>query len=106
MSDGETSIYMRKWIGFTCKRASDDKTTIALGPLENNNKKKNAKWRFFYFARHARKLSYYGDVIYSFFGYPPQNTIVVFQMRDSVPSARYPPFLMYCVMENLAHPYL
>ena len=35
----------RKWIGFTCKRASENKTT-ALGPLEKK-KKKNAKWLFF-----------------------------------------------------------
>ena len=26
-----------------------------------------------------------------------QNTMVVFKMHDSVPSARYSPFVMYCV---------
>ena len=29
-------------------------------------KKKNAKWRFFYFARCMRKLRYYSDIIHSF----------------------------------------
>ena len=39
-------------------------TTIALGPLENKKKKKNAKWRFF--TSRARKLRYYGDAKHSF----------------------------------------
>ena len=30
-------------------------------------------------------------------GNQPQNTMLVFKMRDSVPSARYSPFVMYCV---------
>ena len=28
---------------------------------------------------------------------PQLNTMVVFKMRDSIPSARYSPFVMYCV---------
>ena len=40
----------------------------------------------FYVERCAPKLRYYGDVI-----------MVVFKMRDSIPSARYSPFVMYCV---------
>ena len=31
------------------------------------NRNKKPKWRFFYFARCARKLRYYGDVIHSFY---------------------------------------
>ena len=49
----------------------------------------------FYFARHARKLHYYGDIMAMLYthsiGNPPQNMMVVFKMRDSVPSARYSP---------------
>ena len=33
---------------------------------EERKKKKNAKLRFFYFARCVRKFRYYGDVIHSF----------------------------------------
>ena len=29
--------------------------------------------------------------------YQPQNTMVMFKMRDSVPSARYSSVVMYCV---------
>ena len=32
---------------------------------KNKNKNKKPKWRFFNFARRARKRRYYGDVIYS-----------------------------------------
>ena len=34
---------------------------------KNKNKNKKPKWRFFNFARHARKLRYYGDVIHSYY---------------------------------------
>ena len=46
----------------------------------------------FYFARHVRKLRYYGHVIYTHsIGNPLQNKMVVFKMRDSVPSEKYSP---------------
>ena len=51
-------------------------------------KKKNAKSRFFYFARCVRKLALYMLYTYSI-GNQPWNTMVVFKMRDIVPSARY-----------------
>ena len=56
--------------------------------------KKNAKSRFFYFAGCVRKLRYYSD---DSIGNQPQNRMEVFKMRDSVPSARYSAFVMYCV---------
>ena len=45
----------------------------------------------FYFARRAPKLRYYGDVIHSFYWKSAIEHMVVFKMRDSVPSARYSP---------------
>ena len=45
----------------------------------------------FYFARRARKLRYYAMLYTHSIGNPRQNTMVVFIMRDSVPSARYSP---------------
>ena len=47
----------------------------------------------FYFARRARKLRYYGDVdvIHSFDWKSAVEQMMVFKMRDSVPSARYSP---------------
>ena len=43
----------------------------------------------FYFARRARILRYYGDVIHSFVCKSAVEHDVVFKMRESVPSARY-----------------
>ena len=43
----------------------------------------------FYFARRARKLRYYGDVVHSFYSKSAVEHDGVFKMRDSVPSARY-----------------
>ena len=43
----------------------------------------------FYFARRARKLRYYGDVVHSFVCKSAAEHDVVFKMRESVPSARY-----------------
>ena len=48
-----------------------------------------ANHEFFYFKWHARKLHNYGDVIHSFDWKLAYNTMVVFKMRDSVPSTRY-----------------
>ena len=45
----------------------------------------------FYFAQRAPKLRYYGDVIHLFYWKSAVNTMVVFKMRDSVPSPRYSP---------------
>ena len=62
-----------------------------LGPLENNKKKKNAKWRFFT-SRGAHINCAIIAMLYTHSdGNPLHNTTVVFKMRDSVPSARYPP---------------
>ena len=44
-----------------------------------------------YFARRARKLRYYGDVIHSFYRKSAVEHDGGFKMRDSVPSARYSP---------------
>ena len=55
---------------------------------EERRRKKNAKSRFFYFARCICKIALsmlYTDSI----GNQPWNTMVVFKMRDSVPSVRY-----------------
>ena len=45
----------------------------------------------FYFARCTRKLCYYGEVIHSFEWKSAVDTMVVFKMRDSVPSVNIPP---------------
>ena len=45
----------------------------------------------FYFARRTPKLRYYGDVIHSFYWKSAVKHMVVFKMRDSVPSPRYSP---------------
>ena len=100
------------------RRTKRRKDTIAVGPQENkkknkqkkknhkkkkkknkqkNKKNKKPKWRFFYFAQRAPKLRYYGDGIHSFYWKSAIEHMVVFKMRDSVPSARYSPYAMYCV---------
>ena len=66
-----------------------------LGQLENNNKKKkkkkNAKWRFFT-SRSAHVNCTIMVLLYThYIGNLPQNPVVVFKMRDSVPSTRYSP---------------
>ena len=52
----------RKWSGFTCKRASED-TTLALGLLK---KEEECQIAIFTFARRARKIALYSDLIHSF----------------------------------------
>ena len=51
----------------------------------------------FYFALCLRKLRYYRDDIHSFDWKSALERMVVFKMGDSVPSARYSRFVMYCV---------
>ena len=45
----------------------------------------------FYFARRARKLRYYGDVIHSFYWKSAVQHDSGVKMRDTVPNARYYP---------------
>ena len=45
----------------------------------------------FNFAPRARKLRYYGDVIHSCYRKSAVEQMVVFKMRESVPTARYSP---------------
>ena len=52
-------------------------------------RKKNAKSRFFYFPRCVHKLALYRDVIHLFDWKSAVEHVVVFKMRDSVPSSRY-----------------
>ena len=62
-------------------------------------KTKNAKWRFFP-SRCAHVNCAIMVLLYThFIGNPPQNTMVVFEMRDSVPSARYSPICKITVIQ-------
>ena len=71
---GHTALRTRKWSGFICKRAPED-TYCA-----------RSKSRFFLFARCVHKI----PMLYTrSIGNQPWNTMVVFKMRDSVPSASY-----------------
>ena len=57
---------------------------------ERRRKKKNAKSQFFYFARCAYVNLRYIAILYTYsIGNQPWNTMMVFKMRDSVPSASY-----------------
>ena len=58
-----TALRAIKWIGFICKRASED---IALGLLKKEEKEE-CQIAIFYFARCVRKLALYSDVIHSFY---------------------------------------
>ena len=53
-------------------------------------RKKNAKSRFFFTSRGAYVNLHYIAILYTHsIGNQPSNTMVVFKMHDSVPSARY-----------------
>ena len=56
----------------------------------------------FYFARCLRKLCYYSDVIHSF---DWKSAMVVFKMRDSVPTARYSSVRNVLRLWSIPHPY-
>ena len=69
------------------------------------------KLRFFNSHGAYVKLRYIIGMVYTHsIGNQPQNTLVVFKMRNSVPSARYSSVCNvlseFESMENLAHPYL
>ena len=74
--------------------------TIALGLLKNRKKKEECQIVIFYFARSVGKFYYYSDVIHSFDWKSAVQHMVVFKMRDSVPSVRYSIFVMYCVYKE------
>ena len=94
---GRISYGLSPRIGYWRDRLSRDRyDTIALGLLkkeeeeeeeeEEENKECQIAIYFFYFARCLRKIALYSA---HSIGNQPYNTMVVFKMRDSLPSARY-----------------
>ena len=58
--------------------------------IRRRRRKKNAKSRFFFTSRGAYVNLRYIAILYTYsIGNQPWNTMVVFKMRDIVPSARY-----------------
>ena len=59
----------RKWSGFTCKRASEDTTLpryIGLLKKEEEEEEEERQIAIFNFARRARKIELYSDLIHPF----------------------------------------